>query len=162
MRKLLLATLLLGMYSNAAHAEYQGELGYLYLDTDVSGVGFGAVYGTFDWAWEPNADYVGSVGFIGAYGVKDDSYLGVDVSLDTLFGVGYKGKIAINHDLNWYYRVMYVRADITSDLGAFKVIGHPKGAGFGLGLTYDRFSVGYIKYFGDLDNSNAITLGITF
>lgn len=162
MRNLLLAILLLGTYSTTAYAEYQGELGYLYLNTDVSGVGFGSLYGTFDWAFEPNADYVGSVGFIGAYGVQDDSYMGVNSSLDTLFGVGYKGKMEINHDLSWYYRAMYVRADVSGRFMGAQVIGSPKGAGFGLGLNYNRFTLGYIKFFGDLDGSNAITLGYSF
>jgi hypothetical protein len=165
MKKAILVFLLGTVFCNGSVlAEgWTGEVGYMNVgDSDID---LGALYGIVGYEVDHSDSYSSTLELLVGFGVQDDSLTvldtKVDIELDSAFGLGYKGTFNIDDAWSVYYRAMYAQMDLSADVLGISVGVDESDFGAGVGVTFKHVTVGYLKFFGDLD-VDAISIAYKF
>jgi hypothetical protein len=152
------------MYGSSAFADgWEGEVGYMTIgDSDID---VGALYGFVGYGLDHSDSYSSTFEIMAGFGIDDDSAtemgIEIDVELDSMFGLGYKGTFKIDDSWSVYYRAMYAQVDISADAMGISLDMDESDFGASLGVTYKMVTVSYINFFGDID-ADGFTIAYKF
>ena len=158
---LLAAITLTSVTSLASAGAYVGG-NYAFIDIDDVDVGalvFKGGYKFNEWA---------AVEARAGFGIDDDSYYGVDVELDSLFGAYFVAGMPTTTGFYPYAIVGYSRGELEASGFGNSLSEDESGLSYGLGLDYNftdfvAANVEVIRYLDEDDaEADAISLGLTY
>ena len=163
MKKILLVITLAFFYSSISFAASEG---------DTYG---GLQYGLFTYAEDgfPDAEPTALVGRYGQFvndnvsvegrfgiGLQDDTVLGVDVEIDTLFGLYGVFHTSSNSNTSFYGVLGFTKGEATASVPGFSVTEDDSGLSYGFGVDINSFNIEYMLYLDeDGYDLSAISLG---
>lgn len=159
--RFLLAGLLFAVISAPATAQFSSGLAYHYLDEgDIS---LGAVVGSVGYRFVVN-DAVSVIPELrGGIGVQDDTFMGVDVELDSLFGGVFRLEFNLSDVVYLQVSPSYVRYEASAS-SAFADISESDeefGIGGGLGFRFNPNLSAEVAY-ESIDDLDVYLIGLRF
>ena len=94
------------------------------------------------------------------FGLQDDTVLGVDVEIDTFFGVYGVFHISSNSDTSFYGVLGFTKGELTASVPGFSITEDDSGLSYGFGVDIKSFNIEYMLYLDeDFYEVSAISFG---
>jgi len=92
--------------------------------------------------------------------LQDDTVLGVDVEIDTFFGVYGVFHISSNSDTSFYGVLGFTKGELTASVPGFSITEDDSGLSYGFGVDIKSFNIEYMLYLDeDFYEVSAISFG---
>lgn len=162
MKKLLLASAMT-LASAASQAQTALEAGYASLDFDD--VTLGAIYVLGAYEFHTDNNFSSAIEVALGYGITDDTtnFFGgdVDVELDSLWSIGYRGTFDFSNGAYVFFSPSYAKAEISADGFGSGTSDWELGIGVGAGYEFTDGVSGEVQY-DSIDDVDMISAGVRF
>ena len=160
--KMLVITLAL-FYSSISFAASEGDSygGFQYGLVTYSENGFPdaeptALVGRYGTFVNDNVAVEGRFGF----GLQDDTVFGIDVEVDTFFGIYGVFHASSNSDTSFYGVLGFTKGELTFSVPGFSISEDDSGLSYGFGVDINSFNIEYMLYMDETDfDVSAISFG---
>ena len=166
MKKILLVITFAFFYSSISLAASEGDT--------YGGLQYGLV--TYSEDGFPDAEPTALVGRYGKFvkdnvavegrfgiGLQDDTVLGIDVEVDTFFGVYGVFHVSSNSDTSLYGVLGFTKGEVTASVPGFSFSQDDSGLSYGFGVDINSFNIEYMLYLDETDyDVSAISFGFKF
>lgn len=146
----LLAILALSLLPLAANAQWVGGVGY-YNISDEEGsidVSLGVIVGSIGYEFKTEGDFTFMPELRLGVGIGDDTVLGVDVELDSLYALSFRGQFDFESGMYLFAAPAYANIKVTAAAGGFSASEDDGefGVGGGIGFNFSERTRGEISY----------------
>jgi len=151
-KKMTVTTLAL-LLSSSAMAQVVGGIGYYNFDDEGSDIDLAIVTATIGYKFSSeNSNFSMTPELRAGAGVKDDTYLGVNVKISQAYGLNVRGQWDFNNATYFFIAPSYMNFELEASAGGFKAseddwqFGGGAGVGFkfsdngGVELSYEKFN----------------------
>jgi len=162
---------LVALFAMPAYGQYfHYEIGYTAVGSSESEVdlNLGGLYGAVGYDWNVSGNLAHSFEALVVVGVQNDSLFedtafAADINLEPTIELAYRGTMQTRiQDLSYFWRVSYARLEFEVEAFEQSASADESGAGFGLGVEWRGVTLGYTRYFGDLEDADRINIGYRF